>query len=96
MEFLWNFQGFHLRKVFCFDLSMTHMARPCGCVVVPQTQELHFTYLPGGAEIISIDAFNRKEEKKIVLLFLRVVYRHLYPDPGSHYFINKKYIFLYF
>jgi len=47
------------RKVFCFDLSMTHMARPCGCVVVPQTQELHFTYLPGGAEIISIDAFNR-------------------------------------
>ena len=27
--------------------------------VVPQTQELHFTYLPGGAEIISIDAFNR-------------------------------------
>ena len=26
---------------------------------MPQTQELHFTYLPGGAEIISIDAFNR-------------------------------------
>ncbi len=21
------------RKVFCFDLSMTHCARPCGCVV---------------------------------------------------------------
>ena len=27
--------------------------------VVPQTQELNFTYLPNGAEIISLDAFNR-------------------------------------
>jgi hypothetical protein len=27
--------------------------------VVPQTQELQFTYIPGGSEIISIDAYNR-------------------------------------
>lgn len=49
------------RKVFCFELSMSHCARPCGCVVVPQTQELQFTYIPSGAEIISIDAFNRSK-----------------------------------
>ena len=47
------------RKVFRLELSMTHYARHCGCVVVPQTQELQFTYIPSGAEIISIDAFNR-------------------------------------
>jgi len=47
------------RKVFCLELSMSHCARPCGCVVVPQCQELQFTYIPSGAEIISIDAFNR-------------------------------------
>ena len=46
------------RKVFCFELSMSHCALPCGCVVVPQTKELQFTYIPSGAEIISIDAFN--------------------------------------
>jgi len=47
------------RKVFCLELSVSHCARPCGCVVVPQCQELQFTYIPSGAEIISIDAFNR-------------------------------------
>lgn len=47
------------RKVFCLELSMSHCARPCGCVVVPQCQELQFTYIPSGAEIISIAAFNR-------------------------------------
>ena len=26
------------RKVFYLELSMSHCARPCGCVVVPQTQ----------------------------------------------------------
>ncbi len=26
---------------------------------MPQTQELQFTYIPGGSEIISIDAYNR-------------------------------------
>ena len=30
--------------------------------MVAQTQELQFTYLPGGAEIISIHAFNRSIE----------------------------------
>ena len=49
------------RKVFCMELSMSHCARPCGCVVVPQSQEIQFTYIPSGAEIISIDAFNRSK-----------------------------------
>lgn len=40
---------------------MSHCARPCGCVVVPQSQEIQFTYIPSGAEIISIDAFNRSK-----------------------------------
>jgi len=47
------------RELFCFDLSMTHMARPCGCVVVPQTKQLQFTYLPTSSEIVSIHAFNK-------------------------------------
>ena len=50
------------RKVFCMELSMSHCARPCGCVVVPQSVEIQFTYIPSGAEIISIDAFNRSKQ----------------------------------
>ena len=30
-------------------------------MVVPQTQDLKFTYIPSGAEIISINAFNRSK-----------------------------------
>jgi len=49
------------RKVFCLELSMSNCARSCGCVVVPETQDLKLTYIPSGAEIISIDAFNRSK-----------------------------------
>ena len=49
------------RKVFCLELSMSHCARTCGCGVLPQTQDLKFTYIPSEAEIISIDAFNRSK-----------------------------------
>ena len=34
---IWKFT-FILVKVFCLELSMSHCARPCGCVVVPQCQ----------------------------------------------------------
>ena len=47
------------RKVYCVELSMSHCALPCGCVVVPQSKEIQFTYIPSGAEIISIDGNTR-------------------------------------
>ena len=34
---IWKFTFIHV-KVFCLELSMSHCARPCGCVVVPQCQ----------------------------------------------------------
>ncbi|XP_076313832.1 KICSTOR complex protein kaptin-like isoform X2 [Tachypleus tridentatus] len=41
------------RKVFCVDYAQTR---------IPSTREINFTYIPAGAEIISIDAFNKSLE----------------------------------
>lgn len=35
--------------------------------MVPSTREVHFTYIPGGSEIVSIDAFRRYNEAGIVV-----------------------------
>ena len=61
------------RKVFCMELSMSHCARPCGCVVVPQSQEIQFTYIPSGAEIISIDAFNRSKHEEDFVIGVTII-----------------------
>lgn len=61
------------RKVYCMELSMSHCARPCGCVVVPQSQEIQFTYIPSGAEIISIDAFNRSKHEEDFVIGVTII-----------------------
>jgi len=61
------------RELFCFDLSMTHMARPCGCVVVPQTKQLQFTYLPTSSEIVSIHAFNKSSDTNDFVIGVTIV-----------------------
>jgi len=52
---------------------MTHLARLCGCVVVPQTKQLQFTYLPNGSEIVSIDAFNKSSETNDFVIGVTIV-----------------------
>jgi len=76
---------------------MTHLARPCGCVVVPQTKQLQFTYLPNGSEIVSIDAFNKSTEANDFVIGVTIVksletgssvqYINIYSDwqPGAQY-----------
>merc|ERR1719445_2219756 len=81
------------RKVFCMELSMSHCARPCGCVVVPQSQEIQFTYIPSGAEIISIDAFNRSTVRNDFVIGVTIIksvdggspgqYLNIYSDQDS-------------
>ncbi|XP_022251531.1 KICSTOR complex protein kaptin-like isoform X2 [Limulus polyphemus] len=41
------------RKVFCVDYAQSR---------IPSTREINFTYIPAGAEIISVDAFNKSLE----------------------------------
>jgi len=72
------------RKVFCLELSMSHCARPCGCVVVPQTQELQFTYIPSGAEIISIDAFNRSKAGDDFVIGVTIIKSAESGSPGQY------------
>jgi len=72
------------RKVFCLELSMSHCARPCGCVVVPQTQELQFTYIPSGAEIISIDAFNRSKVGDDFVIGVTIIKSAESGSPGQY------------
>lgn len=72
------------RKVFCLELSMSHCARPCGCVVVPQTQELQFTYIPSGAEIISIDAFNRSKNGDDFVIGVTIIKSAESGSPGQY------------
>ncbi|CAH1116569.1 unnamed protein product [Phaedon cochleariae] len=42
------------REIFCFEFQES----PTGSLI-PTTKEISFTYIPNGAEIISIDAFNK-------------------------------------
>ncbi|KAJ8941658.1 hypothetical protein NQ314_010303 [Rhamnusium bicolor] len=42
------------REIFCFE----YQESPTGSLV-PTTKEVSFTYIPNGAEIISLDAFNK-------------------------------------
>ena len=72
------------RKVFCLELSMSHCARPCGCVVVPQTQELQFTYIPSGAEIISIDAFNKSRVGDDFVIGVTIIKSAESGSPGQY------------
>jgi len=72
------------RKVFCLELSMSHCARPCGCVVVPQTQEIQFTYIPSGAEIISIDAFNRSDSGDDFVIGVTIIKSAESGSPGQY------------
>jgi len=72
------------RKVFCLELSMSHCARPCGCVVVPQTQELQFTYIPSGAEIISIDAFNKSKVGDDFVIGVTIIKSAESGSPGQY------------
>ena len=41
--------------------------------VVPQTQELQFTYIPGGSEIISIDAYNRSTSANDFVIGITII-----------------------
>lgn len=89
------------RKVFCFELSMFHCAEPCGCVVIPQTRELQFTYIPSGAEIISIDAFNHSLTTDEFVIGITIIksgesgspsqYLNIYSDwePGSEPLLDE-------
>lgn len=45
------------RKVYCVEYCQNN-----NCLL-PSTREVQFTYIPGGAEIISIDAFNQASHK---------------------------------
>ena len=72
------------RKVYCVELSMSHCARPCGCVVVPQSQEIQFTYIPSGAEIISIDAFNRSKTVDDFVIGVTIIKSAESGSPGQY------------
>jgi len=72
------------RKVFCFELSMFHCAEPCGCVVIPQTRELQFTYIPSGAEIISIDAFNHSLTDDEFVIGITIIKTAESGSPGQY------------
>jgi len=72
------------RKVLCMELSMSHCARPCGCVVVPQSQEIQFTYIPSGAEIISIDAFNRSADSDDFVIGVTIIKSTESGSPGQY------------
>ena len=72
------------RKVYSVELSMSHCARPCGCVVVPQSQEIQFTYIPSGAEIISIDAFNRSKQADDFVIGVTIIKSAESGSPGQY------------
>ena len=63
---------------------MSHCARPCGCVVVPQSQEIQFTYIPSGAEIISIDAFNRSKQADDFVIGVTIIKSAESGSPGQY------------
>ena len=65
---------------------MSHCARPCGCVVVPQSQEIQFTYIPSGAEIISIDAFNHSPVTDDFVIGITIIKSAETGSPGQ--FLN--------
>ena len=52
--------------------------------MVPQTQELQFTYLPGGAEIISIDAFNRSDTTNDFVIGVTIIKGVESGSPGQY------------
>ena len=72
------------RKVYCVELSMSHCALPCGCVVVPQSKEIQFTYIPSGAEIISIDAFNRSKTVDDFVIGVTIIKSAESGSPGQY------------
>ena len=63
---------------------MSHSARLCGCVVVRQTQQLQFTYIPSGAEIISINAFNRSKVGDVFVIGVMITKSAESGFPGQY------------
>jgi len=72
------------RKVFSLELSMSHLERECGCLVVPLSQELQFTYIPSGAEIISIDSFNRSQDSEDYMIGVTIIKSAESGSPGQY------------
>ncbi|XP_023231374.1 KICSTOR complex protein kaptin-like [Centruroides sculpturatus] len=55
------------RKVYCIEYTKNEVS------TIPSTTEVQFTYIPGGAEIISIDAFNKSTENHDFLVGITFV-----------------------
>ncbi|XP_018575978.1 KICSTOR complex protein kaptin-like [Anoplophora glabripennis] len=56
------------REVFCFE----YQDSPTGSLV-PTTKEISFTYIPNGAEIISLDAFNKSSTTNEFVIGITII-----------------------
>lgn len=63
------------RKVYCIEYTKNE------ATVIPSTREVQFTYIPGGAEIISIDAFKKSTETHDFLVGITFVKLGEQADP---------------
>ncbi|CAH0551988.1 unnamed protein product [Brassicogethes aeneus] len=56
------------REIFCFE----YLESPKN-YLIPTTKEVSFTYIPSGAEIISIDAFNKSSTKNEFVIGITII-----------------------
>ncbi|KAJ8942623.1 hypothetical protein NQ318_013336 [Aromia moschata] len=56
------------REIFCFEYQESSTG-----LLVPTTKEVSFTYIPNGAEIISLDAFNKSATKNEFVIGITII-----------------------
>ncbi|XP_074034569.1 KICSTOR complex protein kaptin [Leptinotarsa decemlineata] len=56
------------REIFCFDFQESSSG-----LLIPTTKEVSFTYIPNGAEIISIDAFNKSTNSNEFVIGITII-----------------------
>ncbi|KAJ8873438.1 hypothetical protein PR048_024255 [Dryococelus australis] len=75
------------RKVYLFEYSVDENGS-----LTPIVKEIQFTYIPGGAEIISIDAFSKSHSSNDFVIGITIIkcgddnsemYLHIYSEWGS-------------
>jgi hypothetical protein len=55
------------RDIFCIEYQDS------GGALIPTTREVSFTYIPSGAEIISVDAFNKSATKNEFVIGITII-----------------------
>ncbi|EFA06740.2 KICSTOR complex protein kaptin [Tribolium castaneum] len=70
------------RDIFCIEYQESG-----GCLI-PTTKEVSFTYIPSGAEIISVDAFNKSATKNEFVIGITIIKNSNLLDSSFEYYLN--------